>query len=236
VSLRLVFADDSYLVRAGTAALLEEATGIEVVATVADGPSLLAAVDELEPDAVLTDIRMPPTWTTEGIVAAQEIRREHPRTGVVVLSQYVEESYAVELLKEGLGGIGYLLKERVAQLDELVSALTSVAAGGSVLDPTVVESLLSRRTATTHEPLEVLSPRELDVLRAMATGQSNQAIGRTLYLSERAVEKNINGIFGKFGLSQEADINRRVRAVVTYLETLGRSTEPPAPRRPARRP
>jgi DNA-binding NarL/FixJ family response regulator len=223
VTLRLVFADDNYLVRAGTAALLEEAPGIEMVATVADGPSLLEAVEQHEPDAVLTDIRMPPTWTTEGILAAQEIRRGHPRTGVVVLSQYVEERYAVELLKEGLGGIGYLLKERVAQLDELVGALASVAAGGSVLDPTVVESLLSRRTSTASRPVESLSPRELDVLRAMATGQSNQAIGKTLYLSERAVEKNINGIFGKLGLSQEADINRRVRAVVTYLETLGRS-------------
>jgi DNA-binding NarL/FixJ family response regulator len=223
MTLRLVFADDNYLVRAGTAALLEETAGIEVVATVADGRRLLEAVDQHEPDAVLTDIRMPPTWTIEGIVAAQEIRRTHPGIGVVVLSQYVEESYAVELLKEGLGGIGYLLKERVAQLDELVNALTTVAAGGSVLDPTVVESLLSRRTATAHQPLELLSPRELEVLRAMATGLSNQAIGNTVYLSARAVEKNINGIFGKFGLNQEADVNRRVRAVVTYLEALSRA-------------
>ena len=222
-TLRLVFADDSYLVRAGTAALLEEATGIEVVATVADGASLLEAVDQYAPDAVLTDIRMPPTWTTEGIVAAHEIRRRHPRTGVVVLSQYVGESYAAELLKDGLGGIGYLLKERVAQLDELVSALTAVAAGGSVLDPTVVESLLSRRSTAGHDPVESLSPRELGVLRAMAAGKSNTAIGKELYLSERAVEKNINGIFGKFGLSHEPDVNRRVRAVVTYLETHGSS-------------
>jgi DNA-binding NarL/FixJ family response regulator len=220
VTLRLVFADDSYLVRAGTAALLE-AGGVTVVAAVADGPSLVAAVDRYAPDAVLTDIRMPPTWTTEGIDAAQQIRRTHPRTGVVVLSQYVDERYAVELLREGLGGVGYLLKERVAQLDELVSALVSVAAGGSVLDPVVVESLLSRRTSATASPLESLSPRELDVLRTMATGQSNHAIGKTLYLSERAVEKNINGIFGKLGLSQETDVNRRVRAVITYLEALG---------------
>jgi len=222
VTLRLVFADDNYLVRAGTTALLEEVSGIEVVAAVADGPSLLQAVDAYGPDVVLTDIRMPPTWTTEGIVAAQQIRRRHPRTGVVVLSQYVGETYAVELLKDGLGGIGYLLKERVAQLDELVRALTSVASGGSVLDPAVVESLLSRRSATGQNPLESLSPRERDVLGAMAAGKSNHAIGQELYLSERAVEKNINGIFGKLGLSQEADINRRVRAVVTYLETLGR--------------
>lgn len=221
MTLRLVLADDSYLVRAGTTALLEEAAGVEVVGTAADGADLLAAVDEHEPDAVLTDIRMPPSWTKEGIVAAHEIRRRHPRTGVVVLSQYVDESYATDLLKDGLGGIGYLLKERVAQLDELVQALTAVAAGGSVLDPTVVESLLSRRTRAGHDPVEFLSPRELDVLRAMATGQSNTAIGKQLYLSERAVEKNINGIFGKFGLSQEPDVNRRVRAVVTYLETAG---------------
>jgi DNA-binding NarL/FixJ family response regulator len=222
MTLRLVFADDNYLVRAGTAALLEETHGLQVVATVADGPSLLAAVDQHEPDVVLTDIRMPPTWTTEGIVAAQEIRRRHPRTGVVVLSQFVDESYAAELLHEGLGGLGYLLKERVAQLDELVGALTSVAAGGSVLDPAVVESLLSRRSATARDPLGSLSPRELDVLRVMAAGSSNQAIGRQLYLSERAVEKNINQIFGKLGLSQETDVNRRVRAVVTYLETQGK--------------
>jgi DNA-binding NarL/FixJ family response regulator len=218
VGLRLVFAEDNFLVRAGTAALLEEATDIEVVALVGDSTALLDAVEAHRPDVVLTDIRMPPTWTTEGIDAARKIRESYQGVGVVVLSQYVNQSYAVELLSEGAGGIGYLLKERIAQLDQLIAALTSVAAGGSVLDPAVVESLLSQHRQAGRSPLESLSPRELDVLRQMAAGQSNQAIGKTLYLSERAVEKNINSIFTKFDLGQETDVNRRVRAVVTFLE------------------
>jgi DNA-binding NarL/FixJ family response regulator len=218
VALRLVFADDSYLMRAGTAALLDEVAELSVVAVVEDPAALLRAVEQHEPDVVLTDIRMPPTYGREGIVAALEIRRRHPRTGVVVLSQYVEDGYAVELLSDGLGGIGYLLKERVAQLDQLVGALLSVAGGGSVLDPLVVESLLSRARGREADPVDTLSPREREVLRSMASGKSNGAIGRELYLSERAVEKNVNGIFTKLGLNQEADVNRRVRAVVTYLE------------------
>ena len=219
MALRVIFAEDNFLVREGTAALLGETAEIELVALVGDPQQLLSAVDEHEPDAVLTDIRMPPTWTDEGIEAAREIRRSHPRVGVVVLSQYVEERYAAELLRDGAGGIGYLLKERIADVDQLVAALSSVAAGGSVLDPKVVESLMARRDRRGYSPVEDLSPRELEVLQAMATGKSNTAIGRDLYLSERAVEKNINQIFGKFGLSQELDVNRRVRAVITYLET-----------------
>ena len=219
MGLRVVFAEDNYLVREGTAALLTEATDLELVALVGDADALLEAVDQLRPDAVLTDIRMPPTWTNEGIEAARRIRREHPGVGVVVLSQYVEDRYAAELLGDGAGGIGYLLKERIADLDQLVSALTAVAAGGSVLDPKVVEALVTQRSRTAHSPVASLSPREREVLEAMATGLSNTAIGRQLYLSERAVEKNINQIFGKFGLSQELDVNRRVRAVITYLET-----------------
>jgi len=219
MGLRVIFAEDNYLVREGTAALLSEATDLELVALVGDADALLVAVDQLRPDAVLTDIRMPPTWTDEGIEAARRIRREHPEVGVVVLSQYVEDRYAAELLGDGAGGIGYLLKERIADLDQLVSALTAVAAGGSVLDPKVVEALVTQRSRTAHSPVASLSPREREVLEAMATGLSNTAIGRRLYLSERAVEKNINQIFGKFGLSQELDVNRRVRAVITYLET-----------------
>ncbi len=219
MALRVIFAEDNFLVREGTAALLAETAEIELVALVGDQQQLLSAVDEHEPDAVLTDIRMPPTWTDEGIEAAREIRRSHPRVGVVVLSQYVEERYAVELLRDGAGGIGYLLKERIAEVDQLVAALSSVAAGGSVLDPKVVESLMARRDRRGYSPVEDLSPRELEVLQAMATGKSNTAIGRDLYLSERAVEKNINQIFGKFGLSQEVDVNRRVRAVITLLES-----------------
>ena len=219
MALRVIFAEDNFLVREGTAALLAETAEIELVALVGDQQQLLSAVDEHEPDAVLTDIRMPPTWTDEGIEAAREIRRSHPRVGVVVLSQYVEERYAAELLRDGAGGIGYLLKERIAEVDQLVAALSSVAAGGSVLDPKVVESLMARRDRRGYSPVEDLSPRELEVLQAMATGKSNTAIGRDLYLSERAVEKNINQIFGKFGLSQEVDVNRRVRAVITLLES-----------------
>ncbi len=219
MALRVIFAEDNFLVREGTAALLAETAEIELVALVGDQQQLLSAVDEHEPDAVLTDIRMPPTWTDEGIEAAREIRRSHPRVGVVVLSQYVEERYAAELLRDGAGGIGYLLKERIAEVDQLVAALSSVADGGSVLDPKVVESLMARRDRRGYSPVEDLSPRELEVLQAMATGKSNTAIGRDLYLSERAVEKNINQIFGKFGLSQEVDVNRRVRAVITLLES-----------------
>ena len=219
MALRVIFAEDNFLVREGTAALLAETAEIELVALVGDQQQLLSAVDEHEPDAVLTDIRMPPTWTDEGIEAAREIRRSHPRVGVVVLSQYVEERYAAELLRDGAGGIGYLLKERIAEVDQLVAALSTVATGGSVLDPKVVESLMARRDRRGYSPVEDLSPRELEVLQAMATGKSNTAIGRDLYLSERAVEKNINQIFGKFGLSQEVDVNRRVRAVITLLES-----------------
>jgi len=219
MALRVIFAEDNFLVREGTAALLAETAEIELVALVGDQQQLLSGVEEHEPDAVLTDIRMPPTWTDEGIEAAREIRRSHPRVGVVVLSQYVEERYAAELLRDGAGGIGYLLKERIADVDQLVAALSSVAAGGSVLDPKVVESLMARRDRRGYSPVEDLSPRELEVLQAMATGKSNTAIGRDLYLSERAVEKNINQIFGKFGLSQEVDVNRRVRAVITLLES-----------------
>jgi len=218
MGLRIVFAEDNFLVREGTAALLAETTDIDVVASVSTAVELIQAVEQHGPDAVLTDIRMPPTWTTEGIDAAVTIRRDHPATGVVVLSQYVEERYAARLLGDGAGGIGYLLKERVAEIDQLAAALTAVAAGGSVLDPKVVEALMARRDPRGHSPVEDLSPRELEVLAAMAAGRSNAAIGRELYLSERAVEKNINQIFGKFGLSQEVDVNRRVRAVITFLE------------------
>ena len=219
MGVRVVLADDSFLVREGTAALLSEATDVEVVASVGDVATLLDAVAEHQPDAVLTDIRMPPTWTDEGIEAAQRIRREHPSVGVVVLSQYAESRYARELLQGGAGGVGYLLKERIADLEQLTGALTAVTTGGSVLDPQVVDALMKRGDRSGPHPVASLSPRELEVLRAMATGQSNHAIGRDLYLSERAVEKNINQIFGKFGLSQETDVNRRVRAVITFLES-----------------
>jgi DNA-binding NarL/FixJ family response regulator len=221
MALRVLFAEDNYLLRAGTAALLAEVDGVEVVGTVADAPSLLRAVKEYLPDVVLTDIRMPPTNTTEGIEAAKRIRADHPSIGVVVLSQFVEHEYAYELLRDGVVGLGYLLKERVVEVDELARALREVARGGSVLDPKVVEGLMAHTARAHRGPLAQLTPREHEVLEEMATGKNNAAIARTLFLSERAIEKNINSLFHKLGLSEEADMHRRVRAVLAFLEAGG---------------
>ena len=219
--MRVVFAEDDYLVREGTAALLAQAEDVELVEAVADLDALLAAVERHRPDAVLTDIRMPPTKTTEGIQAALRIRREHPETGVVVLSQYAEEEYAYELLKDGAEGLGYLLKERVADVEEIVRALRDVAAGGSVLDPKVVEGLVSRRDREAHSPLARLTDREREVLALMAEGKNNAAVAASLILSERAVEKHINSLFHKLGLSEEPNVHRRVMAVLTFLREGG---------------
>jgi DNA-binding NarL/FixJ family response regulator len=221
VALRIVFAEDDYLVREGTAALLAEVDVVDLVAAVGDRDALLAAVDEHAPDAVLTDIRMPPTKTTEGIDAARRIRAEHPGTGVVVLSQYAEEDYAYELLKDGADGLGYLLKERVADVEEIVRALRDVAGGGSVLDPKVVEGLVHRREQEARSPLAHLTEREREVLSLMAEGKNNSAIAGSLYLSERAVEKHINSLFHKLGLSEEPNVHRRVMAVLAYLREGG---------------
>ena len=219
MALRVVFADDNYLVREGVAALLAEVDGIDLVDVVADPELLLASVAALSPDVVLTDIRMPPTHTDEGIVAAKRIRSEHPRTGVVVLSQYVEEDYAFDLLSDGVAGMGYLLKERVSDLDELVRALTTVARGGSALDPMVVEVLLARRAG--EGPLLGLTDREREVLAVMATGRNNATIAKTLFMSDRAVEKHIGSVFQKLGLVDEHETNRRVMAVLAYVEAKG---------------
>jgi DNA-binding NarL/FixJ family response regulator len=218
VALRVVFAEDNYLVREGAAALLATADDLELVATVSDLPELLAAVEKLAPDAVLTDIRMPPSHTDEGIRAALQIRRDHPATGVVVLSQYAEGDYAYALLEHGAAGLAYLLKERVANLDEVVSALRTVAAGGSVLDPRVVEELVAARHAAEGSPLAQLTDREREVLAQMAQGKNNAGIGRSLFLSERAIEKHINALFHKLGLSEETDVHRRVMAVLAFLK------------------
>jgi DNA-binding NarL/FixJ family response regulator len=214
---RVVFAEDNYLVREGTAALLGSSSDVELIGTVGDLPSLLSAVEQLQPDAVLTDIRMPPTSTTEGIDAARRIRAEHPSIGVVVLSQFAEEDYAYELLKDGAAGLGYLLKERVADVTELVRALTEVAKGGSVLDPKVVEALVAAKDRMAHSPLGQLTDREREVLEHMAQGQNNAAIARSLFLTERAVEKHINSLFHKLGLSDEPEVHRRVMAVLAFL-------------------
>ena len=221
MALRVVFADDNYLVREGVAALLAEVDGIDLVDVVADPDSLLRSVAEHPPDAVLTDIRMPPTHTDEGIEAAKRIRAEHPDVGVVVLSQYVEEDYAFDLLADGVAGMGYLLKERVSDLDELVRALHEVARGGSALDPLVVEALLARRAG--EGPLLGLTEREREVLEEMATGRNNATIAKTLFMSDRAVEKHIGSVFQKLGLVDEHEVNRRVMAVLAYLEASGPS-------------
>jgi DNA-binding NarL/FixJ family response regulator len=216
--LKVVFAEDNYLVREGTSALLKEIDEVELVALAADYDALIEAVERYEPDAVLTDIRMPPTLTSEGIQAAKRIRAEHPATGVVVLSQYSEEEYAYELLKDGAEGLGYLLKERVGDVDELVRALHAVAKGGSVLDPKVVEGLVARKQKLENSPLARLTEREKEVLENMAQGKNNASIAKSLFLSERAVEKHINSLFHKLDLSEEPAIHRRVMAVLTLLE------------------
>jgi DNA-binding NarL/FixJ family response regulator len=214
---RVVFAEDNYLVREGTAALLHASDDVDLIGTASALDELLLAVEELKPEVVLTDIRMPPTNTTEGIDAARRIRSDHPDIGVVVLSQFAEEEYAYELLKDGAAGLGYLLKERVANLDELVRALNEVARGGSVLDPKVVEALVSAKDRMAHSPLATLTDREREVLEHMAQGQNNASIAKSLFLTERAVEKHINSLFHKLGLSEETDVHRRVMAVLAFL-------------------
>jgi DNA-binding NarL/FixJ family response regulator len=222
MALRVVFAEDNYLVRQGVTSLLTEVEDIDVVAVASDLASLLESVAEASPDVVLTDIRMPPTHTNEGIEAARQIRSRHPGVGVVVLSQYVEEDYVFELLANGVAGLGYLLKERVTDLDELVRALTEVARGGSVLDPVVVETLIARRRA--HGPLLGLTDREREVLHEMAAGRNNATIAKTLFMSDRAVEKQIGSLFQKLGLVDEHEVSRRVMAVLAYLEATGVSS------------
>ncbi|HET7869797.1 MAG TPA: response regulator transcription factor [Actinomycetota bacterium] len=220
---RVVFAEDNYLVREGTAALLSASGEVDLVSLASTYDELMTAVDRDRPEAVLTDIRMPPTGTTEGIDAARKIRADHSEIGVVVLSQYAEEQYAYELLKDGAAGLGYLLKERVADLDELVRALNEVARGGSVLDPKVVEALVARKDRVAHSPLAQLTEREREVLGQMAQGKNNAAIAKSLFLTERAVEKHINSLFHKLGLTEETEVHRRVMAVLAFL----RDTEHP---------
>ena len=221
MGIRIVVAEDSLLVREGIARLLEAQAEIEVVALCADYDSLIAAVDAEKPDVVLTDIRMPPTGTDEGIRAAGVLRHTHPDVGVVVLSQYAEPAYALELLDGGSEGRAYLLKERVSEPDQLLSAVHEVAAGGSVVDPKVVESLVANRSRAKESPLRFLTPREREVLDQIAQGKNNAAVASSLYLSERAVEKHINSLFAKLGLGEEPDVHRRVKAVLLYLADRG---------------
>ncbi len=218
--IRVVIADDHYLVREGTRRLLEASGEVEVVAAVEDGSQLREAVDRLNPDAVVTDIRMPPGHQVEGIEAAHDIRSRHNDIGVVVLSQHANSMYAFELFKGGTEGLAYLLKDRVGDLDELLRAVREVVAGGSVIDPLVVEGLLNRQRAGSDRLLDTLTPRELDVLAAMAEGRSNASIGEALFISQSAVEKHINSIFAKLSLApDESDTHRRVAAVLAFLRT-----------------
>ena len=216
--IRVAIADDHYLVREGTGRLLEASGAVEVVASVEDGIQLRDAVDRFAPDAVVVDIRMPPTHQMEGIEAAHDIRAKHEGVGVVVLSQHANSLYAFELFKDGTEGLAYLLKDRVGDLDELLRALREVVAGGSVIDPLVVEGLLNRQRTNSDRLLDTLTPRELDVLAAMAEGRSNASIRESLFISQSAVEKHINSIFAKLALSpDESDTHRRVSAVLTFL-------------------
>jgi DNA-binding NarL/FixJ family response regulator len=215
--LRVVIAEDHYLVREGTRKLLEDSGEVEVLAAVGTATELLDAVRRLSPDAAITDIRMPPGHHMEGIEAAHRIRSAHPDVGVVVLSQHADPEYAAELLSEGASGLAYLLKDRLGDTDELVRALRTVTEDGSVIDPVVVEALLAHRAREERSPLAELTPRELDVLREMAHGRANQGIGEALFLSESSVEKHVHSIFMKLGLVQEPQLHRRVLAVLTFL-------------------
>jgi DNA-binding NarL/FixJ family response regulator len=203
--------------REGVSRLIETDKEIDLVATGHDLDSLIGAVDVYAPNVVVTDIRMPPTNTDEGIQAAEAFRDSHPRLGVVVLSQYDEPEYALKLLSRGAAGRAYLLKDRLFDAADLLHAIREVAAGGSVIDPQVIEVLVAARNRFAISPLRELSPRELDVLFQMAQGKNNEAIGEALFVSVRVVEKHINAIFSKLGLGEEADVHRRVKAVLIYL-------------------
>jgi DNA-binding NarL/FixJ family response regulator len=213
--MRVVIADDSVLLREGVSRLLAEA-GFEVVGQVGDAEGLLQEVEDKAPDVAIVDIRMPPTHTDEGLQAARLLRVRYPSLGVLVLSQYVRPSYAFELLADDARGVGYLLKDRVSNLDELSDAVTRVGSGGSVLDPSVVSQLVGRRRQG-HDPVDDLSDREREVLALMAEGRSNRAIAERLFITERTVEKHVKSIFGKLALPASADAHRRVLAVLAYL-------------------
>lgn len=213
-----MIADDHYLVREGVRRLLEDSGEVDVLDAVATATELRRCVAELLPDAVMTDIRMPPSHHMEGIEAAHRIRAEHPDIGVVVLSQHADESYAFELLKNGTAGLAYLLKDTVGDLDELLRALRAVCAGRSAIDARVIDALVARRTRREGSGLEELTPRELDVMREMAQGKSNTGIATALVLSESAVEKHVSSIFAKLGTPGEQGVHRRVAAVLAFLQ------------------
>jgi len=217
MAIRLVLAEDEYLVREGVRQLLETQPELEVAAVCGDLSSLLAAVASEHPDVVVTDIRMPPGDGDEGIQAAERLRETDPQVGVVVLSHYANPSYALALLEGGSARRAYLLKERIEDLGQLVTAIRAVADGGSVIDPKVVEALVAENTRVESSPLTQLTQRERDVMREMAAGKNNAAIAATLFLTERSVEKVIHSIFLKLGLTWETAVHKRVKAVILYL-------------------
>ena len=214
--IRIVLADDAVLLREALAGALS-AAGFVVIGQAADATELIGLVDRQLPDVVVLDVRMPPTHTTEGLEAARQIRRAHPGIAILVLSQYVETRYAVDLLRDDPSGIGYVLKDRVTRVSDLAEAVRRVAAGGSVIDPEVVSRLLGR--ARSHSPLDELTPREREILGLMAEGRSNQAIAERLVLELKTVEGHVRAIFGKLGLEPAAEDHRRVLAVLAYLRT-----------------
>jgi DNA-binding NarL/FixJ family response regulator len=222
-----VLAEDNALLREGISRLVDAAEDLEIAGVAGDLPELLALVGEVTPDVVVTDIRMPPTGTDEGLRAASWLREHHPEIGVVVLSQYTSPTYALALLEEGSAGRAYLLKERVAGADELAQAIRVVAGGGSVIDPLVVDELVRARSSRKSSDLSWLTPRETEILAEMAQGKSNNAIAAALDVSERAVEKHSNAIFSKLGLTEERDANRRVKAVLVYLSEHDGGMPPP---------
>jgi DNA-binding NarL/FixJ family response regulator len=217
MSIRLVLAEDHFLVREGVRRLLETQPDFELAAVCGDLGSLLAAVDAQKPAVVVTDIRMPPGNGDEGIQAAEHLRKENPEVGVVLLSQYASPSYVLALLEGGSARRAYLLKERVTDIEQLAAAIRTVAEGGSVIDPKVVEALVAENARGEESPLGQLTPRERDVLREMAEGKNNAAIGDALFLTERSVEKVIHAIFLKLGLTWETAVHKRVKAVILYL-------------------
>ena len=216
-TIRVVLAEDNVLLREGMSRLVAAHEDFELAGTASDLPELLALIEQAEPDVVVTDIRMPPTSRDEGIQAAAWLREHRPEVGVVVLSQYTAPGYAVALLEHGSAGRAYLLKERVASVEELVRAIRAVARGGSVIDPLVVDELVKSRSHPRASSLDSLSPRETQILAEMAQGKNNAAIAAALAVTERAVEKHTNAIFAKLGLSEEKDVNRRVKAVLLFL-------------------
>jgi len=217
VAIKVALADDSLIVREGIQQLLDTQPGVEVVAACGDPDSLIEAVEAAQPDVVVTDIRMPPSNTDEGIRIAHKLRDSHPHIGVVVLSQFADASYALALLDSGSDGRAYLLKERVRDRSQLMSAISAVAEGGSVIDPKIVEGLVAARARASSSPLSELTPREHEVLAEIAQGKSNTAIADSLVLTKRAVEKHINSIFLKLNLSEAQDLSKRVKATLMFL-------------------